>query len=523
VTWPASCDWPFGGARRRLLETAIEAVIEQSTPPTVEPRRSTGLRIFLLDNLVVAVAQVLMKLRGLLALPLIVKTLGTEGYGLWTQILSVVTFGGAVLGANLHLPLVRFVAGKTHRPAEVYATTLVWTVAIGALGALALALSPSAVAASLLGGADYGRLLKGAGLLLVFSNVRLLNLNLYRATGQFKTRSAIDFSSAMLELVGILVVLRAGLGLEMVLVFMIAWNAVVALGTTGHALYTVGLAAPRLGLATEAFKYALPLLPSGFAYWIIDRSDRFVIGHYLGPREVGIYSGAYALGALVLSFQIPFQMTLLPQVAKLWDTDRPRAKLYIEVCTKAFLALAIPSSLAMPIVAPLALRTLANSEIAFQAAWIAALVAVGVTLQGMAIMQMQILYGAHRTAVTGAAMAGAAIANIVLTFILIPTIGIHGGALATVAGYGILYASLVALARPIMRVDHQVAFIAKACVSAAMMILMLWVVQPTRLAALLAWVAPAVLVYVGCLLALGGISRDEKSALQRLLRPRGKG
>lgn len=475
-----------------------------------------GVRDFLLDNLVVAVAQLLMKLRGLLALPLIVKTLGTEGYGLWSQVLSVVTFGGAILGANLHLPLVRFVAGKTEDPARVYTTTLGLTVAIGGLGAVAFVPWANPLADALLGGAQYGGLIRAAGMLLVLHNVRLLNVNLYRAMGRYTVRSAVEFLSAMLELVGILVVLRTGRGLDAVVLFMIAWNGLVALATTAHALSIVGLRAPAGDLAGQALRYGLPLLPGAAAWWAIDRSDRFVIGHYLGPKEVGVYSAAYALGALVLNYQMPFQMTLMPQIAKLWDTDRPRARRYIEVCTKAFLALAIPTVAGMPIVAPLALRTLANEEIASRAALVATVVGGGVVLQGVSIMQTQIFHGARRTGTTGAAMTAAALLNIALTFVLVPRLGIAGGAWATAVGYGALCVILAVLARPILRVDHQLAFVLKALVAALLMVGVLWLVRPLQLGTLLLALVPAVLVYFGCLYALGGLSAEERAALSRL-------
>ena len=475
-----------------------------------------GVRDFVLDNLVVAVAQLLMKLRALLALPLIVKTLGTEGFGLWSQVLSVVTFGGAVLGANLHLPLVRFIAGKTEDPGRVYITTLACTLTIGGGGALLFVPWASSLADALLGGRQYGQLIKAAGVLLVLHNVRLLNVSLYRATGRFVVRSAVEFSSAMLELVGILLVLRTGRGIDAVVEFMVAWNGFVAFGTTIHALKIVGLRAPSGALARQSLVYALPLLPGAAAWWAIDRSDRFVIGHYFGPKEVGVYSAAYALGALVLNYQMPFQMTLMPQIARLWDTDRPRARRYIEVCTKAFLLLAIPTVVGMPIVAPLALRTLANEEIASRAALVATVVGIGVVLQGVAIMQTQIFHGARRTATTGIAMTFAAVLNIGLTFLLVPRLGIAGGAWATACGYGALTVALVVLARPILRVDHQLLFVVKSAASAGLMVGVLRLLHPTKLSTLLLALIPAVAVYFLALFLLGGVSPDERAALGRL-------
>ena len=71
---------------------------------------ATGAHKFIFDTIVVAIAQLLLKLRGLVALFLIVKLMGTAQYGIWAQILAFVSLISGVLGGNLHLPLVHFIA-----------------------------------------------------------------------------------------------------------------------------------------------------------------------------------------------------------------------------------------------------------------------------------------------------------------------------------------------------------------------------------------------------------------------------
>ena len=119
--------------------------------PEPQARGRGGVREFLVDNAVVGGAQLLMKLRGVLTLPLIVKTLGTASYGIWSQVLAFVAFGAVIVGWNLHLPLVRSIAAEREGRARAYSTI--------AGATIALALLAAAVAAPFTG--LLGRLLLG--------------------------------------------------------------------------------------------------------------------------------------------------------------------------------------------------------------------------------------------------------------------------------------------------------------------------------------------------------------------------
>src|SRR5215211_1591885 len=88
-----------------------------------------GAREFVLDTMVVAATQLLLKVRGLVAIPMIVKVLGTAQYGVWVQTLALVDFTGSLVGLNLYHPLVRFLAEKPANGKSVYSTLMTATVA----------------------------------------------------------------------------------------------------------------------------------------------------------------------------------------------------------------------------------------------------------------------------------------------------------------------------------------------------------------------------------------------------------
>ncbi len=480
------------------------------------PAKKSSLREFVADNAIVSVALLIGKLRGIVTLPLIVGTIGTAGYGTWSQILAYVTFLAVIISWNLHLPLIRFIAADRASAPRIYTTILLTEMGLTVLaGALLLPFSTT-TSSLLLGDAALGKHLALGLVLVFFNNIRLVNLNIYRAYDRFLARSVVELSAQTIELGITIVVLVVTRDLFSALVGMAAWAAVVAALSTWHAGRLAGFGKPSLQIARDAMRYAVPLLPALLAFWVIDRSDRFFVGSYLGAKAVGIYSASYALGSLVLHAQTPFQMTLFPKVAQLWDTDRASAKRYIELSNKFFLTLAIPFTTACLVVAPNLLRKLGNDEIASQAAVLTVLIATGVTLWGVTIMQSQILHGARSTGVQGAASIFAALVNVALNIALLPRVGVVGAAIATLGAYGVQCFVLARAARKHMAISYFPAYLAKCALASAVMLAPMVPLVSRGTAGLLGAIVAGGATYLVMLVLLRAFDTQERALAGRV-------
>src|SRR3712207_686634 len=163
---------------------------------------AVGARAFVLDTAVMAAAQLLIKLRGLVAIPLIVKILGTAEYGVWVQTLALLEMASGVVGVNLHHPLVRFLSESPERGRRIYGTLLAETVAAGAVGVLLIVAAAGPVSRLALGDAAHVREIQAGALLLLCYNVRFFNLNAYRALGRMKERAALEVAVTFGQLLG---------------------------------------------------------------------------------------------------------------------------------------------------------------------------------------------------------------------------------------------------------------------------------------------------------------------------------
>lgn len=478
-----------------------------------------GARAFVVDTAVVAAAQLLLKLRGLVAIPLIVKVLGTAEYGVWVQTLALVDITGSVVGANLHHPLVRFLSESPERGKRIYGTLLAATVASGVVGGLALFAAAETVSRFALGEAGHAWEVRAGALLLLCYNVRLFNLNAYRALGRMKERAAFELASTFGQLLGIAILLWLGYGLLAVFAFMAAWEAAFAAGLCAHVGRLVGIGSFDGRLLKDALRYALPLLPAGLSIWMLDRSDRLVIGYFMGPESVGVYSANYALAGLLMLFQTPLQVTLLPKVSALWRTERAEAMRYVSLSNKLFLTFAVPFVVAAPVVARPLLSRLGNEEIGAAGGALTFLIAAGVLMWGVSVMLTQIFYGARRTLPVGMVTVGAAVLNLLLNFLLVPAWGVSGAAFATLVSYAASCAALYALSRRVARLDFYAPHLLKCGLAASAMwvVLRALVALSGRPAALAATIAAGVVVYFASLWLLRAFAPSELGFLKALV------
>lgn len=491
-------------------------VSEPKAPPA--PAAPGVEKRFVLDNLIVAAALILQKMRAFVTLPLIVATVGTEGFGLWSQIFASITFLSFATCLNLHLPLVRFVAADRASAAKVYSTLISVEIALTSVIALALVGFAGPASELLFGDRSLTQHLLVGLVFVLLTNVRMMNVNLYRAFGRFFLRTFVELAASIVELAAIALALIFGGDLLTTLVAMTAASGLIAIATTLHASRLAGIARPEKEIARKALGYALPAVPQLLSLWALDRADRFFVGAYWGAKEVGIYSASYALGGLVLHLQAPFQMTLLPKVSELWDTDRTSARRYIELCMRFFLTLGIPFTIGAVAFAPPLLVRLGNEEIAARSAWLTAIVALGVLFYGVSILQMQVLHGAKRTGILGVIGVGSAGLNIALNFALVPRWGSLGAAIATAVGYGAGMIACDVAARKILPLRYGRLFLTKCLLAALLMCFPLFWLRPYGTGAFVGSLALGLVVYFGVLTLLGAWSAEERAFIGKLRR-----
>jgi O-antigen/teichoic acid export membrane protein len=196
--------------------------------------------------------------------------------------------------------------------------------------------------------------------------------------------------------------------------------------------------------------FGLPLLPHGVSQWVLSVSDRWLIGLLIGlpiieaRAQIGIYSLGYQVAYVIVIVAVSVQAAWTPQLYRRGETPAgPELhRSMVTVTMAVFLWMASALALASPYV------TAVLAPPSYQpAASVMAVVAFGAAGYGAYVMIVGVIMLTRRPGLLPVITIGAAIVNVLANVWLIPRIGIHGAAVATVAAYWAYAVSAYFLAR----------------------------------------------------------------------------
>jgi O-antigen/teichoic acid export membrane protein len=199
------------------------------------------------------------------------------------------------------------------------------------------------------------------------------------------------------------------------------------------------------GLARAALSFGLPLVPHGLSAWILNLSDRWLIGLFIGlpafaaQAAVGIYAFGYVLGQAIALVAVSFNSAWSPFFYA--RGTGPRGPELLREMTSLSTAVLSVLAVTVAVLAPELTDVLARErwgDAAAAAADVVPIVALASLVYGIYFMVVSSLFLLHRTRVLPLLSAAAGAVNVAVNIALIPRIGITGAAWATLAGYGAL-------------------------------------------------------------------------------------
>lgn len=186
---------------------------------------------------------------------------------------------------------------------------------------------------------------------------------------------------------------------------------------------------------SEMLHYALPMIPAGLALWIVNLSDRYFLQFYTNTSEVGLYQVGSSLAAFVALITGAFQQAWGPFAMSIHQQTDAK-KVYANVLL-AYLWLTSLLSTALALFAPEAIQIFATQQYlgASQVVGILTFSYVMIGLTYIAAIGPAIV---KTSTPTGVAITFAAGLNLILNFILVPSMGMMGAAIATLISQSIV-------------------------------------------------------------------------------------
>lgn len=410
--------------------------------------RRVQLRKYVQDIASAGVPTLLVKLRGLLLLPFLTRTLGLEGYGAWVQVVASTNLLMLFASLGLHSALIRFHPEEADRRG---AGRLLFTLSLLAVSCAAILALPYAWFAPVLSGfllhtTEWSTAFLAGALLIPLGAARLMLVSHFRAQDRIRWISGAESLFGLVEL-GLIV--AATLSARSV-------TAIILASVMGLAAYVTGLGAiawregflPSFGTdrLREYLRYAIPLVPTMAADEVINRGDRLIVGAFLGASAVGLYSAIYALASLPMMLGTPIVTALLPKVIDRWTSgDRRAAGAYIGMTVQAVSVVYAGLFVASVIAGNAVLDLLIGAADSFAPTGL--LVLAGTSAYAIGRIYSLALFAdksTHRLSVIWM-LSGAV--SVLLNVLLVPRFGLPGAGAATALTYGGFLVVLILMTR----------------------------------------------------------------------------
>lgn len=259
----------------------------------------------------------------------------------------------------------------------------------------------------------------------------------------------------------------------------------------------------------EMLRYSLPMMPTTVIWWITNVSDRFVVTYICGSAENGLYSAAYKIPTLISLVASVFNEAW--QISAISDPDNETETrgFFSAVFERYQAILFLGCSLLIPF-SKIGTRILLDSS--YFEAWrfipvllLATVFSSLVTFIGTIYIFKKLTSMSLFTAALGAVL------NIILNFLMIPTMGAQGAGIATAISYFTVFAVRALHSKSFMPFDLKTWKLAlNTLVIVAQILLMLLEVRFN-----FAW--QILLVLVICVLNARSIFTAVKGMLKRFI------
>lgn len=143
--------------------------------------------------------------------------------------------------------------------------------------------------------------------------------------------------------------------------------------------------------------------------------------------------------------------------------------------------------------------------------------ALSALFYGMYVFFAEIIAVKKRTSITGRIWVAAAILSLGLNFLLIPRLGIIGGAASVLMTYAFALVLGIYYSRRYIPVKVDLVFVAKSLFASSLMSLIIVYIQPSGLMQVLAVTGACALFYGIVLILLRGFNQDEFGFVKGLM------
>ena len=271
----------------------------------------------------------------------------------------------------------------------------------------------------------------------------------------------------------------------------------------------------ELKLAGTLVKFSIPVIITAIAEMLIYNICTIVMGKFLTFDDIGFFAAADPIARLPLIISVSIATTILPassEAFKLKDIDMLQK--YVSEAYKFSLLFVVPMCVGLALFAAPTLRVLYFKNPAYVAGASAlAILSLGMTFYSIFAISTSIVLGIGNPRIPMYILVGGAIVTGILNWVMVPTLGIAGGALATSVACFLMMVPCVYFVFRLTKTKAPVGSIAKILIASAIMGAVAYIIPKTTLF-LFPGIFLCIVVYFFALILVKFFQKDDIASLR---------
>ncbi|WP_048188027.1 oligosaccharide flippase family protein [Methanobacterium paludis] len=460
---------------------------------------------------------ILVALSTLMLIPVLTKSFGAVGYGIWIQVGVTVALLTNIATVGLLPSMIRFLAAEKNKEMiqEGFYSIISVTLLVISIILIILLIFSKPIAVGLFdGNIAIANLM---AFIIFFACFNSVFLNYYRTFQQIRKYSLFTLSQTYLAVMFAVYLTLSGHDLFSVLIGLLITYLIFFFVMIYDIITEIGFKIPNFKCLKQYLAFGVPTIPSNMSYWVVESSDRYVISILLGAAFVGYYAPSYTLGTVILLLA-PFSLILPSVLPEYYDKqEMDKVRTFINYSLKYFLLLAIPSLFGLSLLSKPILSILTTPTITLNGYLVTPFIILGTLIFGIYQIINNILILEKKTKIIGTIWIIAAVLNLTLNIVMVPHFGILAAAAVTLVSYLFAFAVTLHYSIKYFNFRFKFGFVLKSVVASILMSSIIVLINPEGVLNILIVVGLCAVVYVAAIIILKGINNKEIEFFKELL------
>ena len=390
-------------------------------------------------------------------LPLYTNVFSPEDYGIVSLVFTFLGFMNVVLHYGLDASLLKHYVPANSKDRISILTNVYISFILSTLLVVTILILFSSQVANILFSSNLWQISILAGGILFFDVLWSIHTLILRAEGKPVSYTLISFFNVLSSLgLNLLLVLNLQMGVLGVVLSNFITSGIIFIITLPILIKRISISTLSFECWKKLMNFGLPFLPAGIFSMTLELSDRYILRYLTDLDTVGLYNAGYKLGMLMMLVVMGFNMAWQPFFLKKEKSD---TEYIAKITTLIFAILGILWIILVVWVEDLVRIQIGSFSFIGGQYWpstqIVPIIALAYIFHAAYLLQIPGVFLLEKSSWIVWVRGVGAITNILLNFLLIPSLGIIGASTATCLSFIFMAAFIFIVNRKIFPIEYE--------------------------------------------------------------------